>query len=137
MSLKSLLGQQWLGFDDWSRTCRGLICDRFQFGLGCARLSWSSDGGFTDKDGTCFDREGFGFDVTHHLGAGFQLDALDDGEVAVNFSVDDDGTCFDLSLDSGVFTDGEVSGRLDVTIDLAVDDQVVLELDGSLDFYIG
>lgn len=55
----------------------------------------------------------------------------------MNFSVNDHRTGFDLSLDSGVFTNGEVSCRLDVSINFTVHDQIMLKFDGSFDFYVG
>ena len=54
----------------------------------------------------------------------------------MNFSVDHYGSRLDLRLESRVFAYREVTGRLDVTLDLAIDDEVVLKLDGPLDLDI-
>ena len=106
-----------------------LLGSRLLLGDGSRR----SDFGFTDKDGTGFDGNGGGFDIADHFGAGFDLHAVDGGDVAVNLAVDHDGFGFHFGLEMGVFSDGESSVRADFAFDATVDEKVVGEFDGSLD----
>jgi hypothetical protein len=74
-------------------------------------LGRGADRGFADKDGTGFDRECLGLNVADDFGAGLEFDPVRGGEVAMDFSVNDDGGGFDFGLDAGVFTDSQVAIR--------------------------
>ena len=110
---------------------------RMGWGLGLGRsLGRSADGRFANEDGPGFDRERLGFDITDNLSAGFQLDAIQGRDVAVDFSINDHSGSFDFGLESGVFTHSEAAIGGDLPFDLAVNDQVIGELDGAFDFNI-
>ena len=96
-----------------------------------------ADGGFSDKDGSSFDRERFGADVANDFRAGFELDAFCGGEIAVDLAVNDDGSGFDFGANAGVFTDGEIAVRGDFAFDFAIHDEVVGELYGAFDLDVG
>lgn len=99
-------------------------------------LGWSANRGFSNEDGTGFDRERLGLDVTDDLSTGLQFDPFGGGEIAVNLAIDDDGSGFDFSADAGVLADGEIAIRGDFSLDLAVNDEIIGEFDGSFDFDI-
>ena len=96
-----------------------------------------ANGGLAYKDRTGLDGQGLGLDITDDFGAGFELDLVGGGHVAVNLAVDDYRAGLDFGLDAGVFTHGEISGGLDIALNLAIDDEIVLELDSSFDLHIG
>ena len=100
-------------------------------------MSWAANGGFADKDGAGFNRESFGFDVTNHFGAGFQVDSVGGGQVAVHFAIHDNRAGFDFGFDAGIFPNGEVAAGIDFAFDFAVNNEVVAEFHGTFDFDVG
>jgi len=100
-------------------------------------LRWSADGGLADENSAGFNSEDLGLDITDHLSAGLEFDAIRSSQIAVNLSVNYDGSRLNFSLDSRVLTDSEIACRLDVSLDPSINDQIVLKLYGAFDFDIG
>lgn len=110
-------------------------------GLGClahhfGSISGSPDGGGSDEDRSSFHDQGTGFYVADHFCAGADLDAVRYGDVAFHAALDDDGAAFYFGFDFGGLTDGERSVGTDLSVDLTVNDKVILKADFSLDFNI-
>ena len=55
----------------------------------------------------------------------------------MDLAIDHNRAGFDLRFDPGVLTDGEATGRLDFTVNLAVNDQGILKFDRTFDVDIG
>ena len=72
-----------------------------RFQRGCAYR------GLAHKNGTGLNGEGSGFDVSYEFGVGFELNGIGDLDVAMYFTVDDNGACLDFRFDAGIFTHGE------------------------------
>ena len=104
---------------------------------GSRSLGRRANGGFTDEDCASFNRKEFCLDVADDFSARLQLDPVAGGHVAVDFSVNDNRAGLDLGFQPGVLTNGKVACRLDLAFDLSVNDEIVLKLNGSLDFDIG
>lgn len=111
--------------------CSGLHACRSCHRGGCA------DGGFSDEYCTCFDGEGFGFNISNHFGARFEFDSISGGKIAVNLTINDNRSGLDFRLDPGIFAHSEVSIRSDFPFNFAIDDEVIGEFDGAFDFDIG
>lgn len=107
------------------------------FNCGCRGLSRSADGGFADENGSGFDRESLCFDVADDFATGLEFDAVGGGDVAVNFAVNHDSRGFDFGFDPGVFTDSEVSLRVDFTFNFTIDHKVIGKFDDTFDFHVG
>ena len=94
---------------------------------------WGADFRFTDEDGSGFDGEGASLDVSDHFGTGFDFDTVGADDIAVNFSVDYDGFCFDFGFDVGVFCHGQGTVGADFTLDSAINQEVVGETNRAFD----
>ena len=130
------LQQQAIFYEERSAGVFGFLLDFSGLDRSRARTGGRAHRGFSDEDRTCVDGEGLGFDVANDFRACLQLDAVSDGDVAVDFSVNHDRASLDLGTNAGVFTDGQIAVRGDFAFNLAVDDEVVGELDGALDLNI-
>ena len=96
----------------------------------------STDNRFADENRTRLDGECLRLDVTDDFSTRLEFDVVGGGEVALDFSVDDDGRGFDLGLDASIFADGEIAIGCDFALDFAVDNQVIAELDRPFDFHV-
>ena len=87
----------------------------------------------TSEACSLFHAEHLSFDVAIENGFLLQLAAVgSDG--ALYFSVELHFASFDVTFDVGVLTDGDLALiRVNLTVDLAVDDHIVRELDRAID----
>jgi len=94
------------------------------------------DFGLTNEGGAFFDNEPSSLQITDKLSAAFEFAALFHGDVSLHFAVHGNRLGLDLAADFSVFTNGEDSRGEDLAFDFTVDDQIILELDGTFDLYI-
>ena len=104
---------------------------------GGGEIGRGANGGFSDENGTGFDRKRLGLDVADDFGAGLEFDPVGGVDIAVDLAVDDDGGGFDFRLDAGILADGQITVRLDFTLDFPIHHEVVSEFNGAFDFHIG
>ena len=83
-----------------------------------------------------FDDDAAGAEITDELCGGFEFDPLGGIDIALHGAVDDDGLGFQFALHVGTFADCKRGVGLDFAFDFAVENKVVLELEGSFDFHV-
>lgn len=125
----------------------GALLRYFRSGLGgrlvcacraaCGGVRRGANGAFANEDGTSFDRKRLGFDVPDDFGARLEFDSVCRGEITVNFTVNDDRGSFDFRTDAGIFTNRQISIRVDFPLDLAIHDEIIGEFDVAFNFDIG
>ena len=91
------------------------------------------DLGAADKAGGLIDNQTRRFDIAIDRATGAQFAAFRGGDVAIDGAIHDDGARLDVALDARLFADREPAVRIDFAFDFAVDQQLLLKLDGTLD----
>lgn len=136
VSVREVIGLSGSAFGADQRALLGSRGVAFAFLTTAGGKGRGADRRLTNEDRASFHREGLGLDVANDFGAGLQLDALSHGDVAVNFAVNDDRAGLDFGLDAGVFANGKAAIRLDFAFDTTINQEVVGELYGALDFNV-
>ena len=90
----------------------------------------------SDEGGSVLDDDASRAEVADKLGGGLELDALGGVDIALHRAVDDDRLRFHFALHVGAFAHGERGVRADFAFDFAVENEVVLEFQGSFDFNV-
>ena len=88
-----------------------------------------ADFGFTNKDCAGLDGDRACFDITNHLGTAFDFNSLSARDIAMNFSIDDDGFGRDLGFNMGVFGNGEGAIGADFAFDPPINKEVISKSD--------
>ena len=88
-----------------------------------------ADFGFTNKDCAGFDGDRACLDITNHLGTAFDFNSLSARDIAMNFSIDDDGFGRDLGFNMGVFGNGEGAIGADFAFDPPINKEVISKSD--------
>lgn len=86
-----------------------------------------------DKCGAFFDDDARGAEIAGELGAGFEFASLGHGDVARNGSVNGCRLGANFALDLRIFSESKRALGDDFAFDFAVENQLVVEFDGSLD----
>ena len=89
--------------------------------------------GFADKGRAFFDDETRRLQVALQRATGLQLAAFRHRDVALHLAVNRDRFRLDLTIDVGVFADGENAVGIDLALNLSVDEELLLEFDGAFD----
>jgi hypothetical protein len=89
--------------------------------------------GLTDERGAFLDDEAGCLEVTNQLRAALELTTLFHRDIPVHLAVNGDGFGLDLTANLGVLTDDQNAWGENFAFDLAVDGQVILELDRPFD----
>ena len=99
-------------------------------------MTGATDCGFSDEDGTSFDGESRSHNVSNYFGATLDVDTTGGGQIAVNLAVDNDVIGTDLGLDACIFTNGEATVGVDLTLYFAVNYKIVGELHTTLNVHV-
>ena len=94
----------------------------------------ATDVGATGEDSAFFHAEHLGFDVAVEFRIGFEFAAFgSDG--ALDLAKELHFTCFDVTYDNGIFTDGDFAFiRSNFSVDFSINDHVIAKLDRTGDF---